>query len=89
MLRTESELSALPNLGKTLTDKLKLAGIDSPENLRQVGSEKAFLKLSTIDKHACLNMLYALEGAIQGIRWHNLSQERKSELKLFYNMTTR
>lgn len=42
MLRTESELSALPNLGKTLTDKLKLAGIDSPENLRQVGSEKAF-----------------------------------------------
>ncbi|WP_372481128.1 TfoX/Sxy family DNA transformation protein [Clostridium tagluense] len=30
--------------------------------------------------------LYALEGAVQGIRWHNLSGEIKDELKEFYNI---
>ena len=77
----------MPNLGKTLAEKLKLAGINKAEDLRHMGSEQAFIKLITIDKHACLNMLYALEGAIQNIRWHSLSQERKAELKDFYNMS--
>ncbi|WP_404813547.1 TfoX/Sxy family DNA transformation protein [Clostridium bowmanii] len=31
-----------------------------------------------------MNRLYALEGAIQGIRWYNLSKEIKNELKKFY-----
>ncbi len=31
-------------------------------------------------------MLCALEGAIQGIRWHGLSKERKEELKQFLKM---
>jgi DNA transformation protein and related proteins len=30
-------------------------------------------------------MLFALEGAIQGIRWHNLDKNRKTELTEFYN----
>ena len=32
-------------------------------------------------------MLYALEGAIQGIRWHDLSKEKKDNLRDFYNST--
>jgi hypothetical protein len=31
--------------------------------------------------------LYALEGAIQGIRWHNLPKARKEELLHFFNQT--
>ena len=89
MKKIDSELMAMPNLGQTLADKLKLAGIDKPEDLRHMGSEKAFIELSTIDKHTCLNMLYALEGAIQDIRWHSLSRERKAELKRFYDMSKR
>ena len=27
------------------------------------------------------NMLYALEGAIQGVRWHALPAERRAEVK--------
>jgi len=27
-----------------------------------------------------------LEGAVQGIRWHNLPKERKEELKEFFHM---
>ncbi|MBX4260419.1 TfoX/Sxy family protein (plasmid) [Clostridium estertheticum] len=29
-------------------------------------------------------MLYAIEGAIEGIRWHYLSDDIKQELKVFY-----
>lgn len=31
-------------------------------------------------------MLCELEGAIQGIRWHALDNDRKKELKEFYRM---
>jgi DNA transformation protein len=34
-------------------------------------------------------MLYAIEGAIQGIRWHDLEDSRKRELKEFFRMTNR
>ncbi|MBI2279874.1 MAG: TfoX/Sxy family DNA transformation protein [Bacteroidetes bacterium] len=52
-----------------------------------MGSENAIVKISTIENSgACINMLYALEGAIQGIRWHNLSKDRKKELNDFYRI---
>jgi DNA transformation protein and related proteins len=73
------------NIGSTLSDKLLSAGIDSIDQLKSVGSEDAFLRIRTIDPSACLNMLYALEGAIQDIRWHDLDLARKNELKDFFD----
>ena len=62
-------------------------GIKSESDLKKVGSENAIIKISTLENNgACLNMLYALEGAIQRIRWHNLDKEKKQELKDFYNI---
>lgn len=82
----ESELTQLPNIGKVVAEKLKEVGIDTPEELRKVGAEQAFIRLQTIDDGACLCMLQGLEGAVQGIRWHNLSPERKAELKAFFHL---
>ena len=79
-----SNLALQINIGKTLADKLKTAEIYDMEELKAIGAENAFIRLHTIDKSACINMLYALEGAIQGIRWHNLSIERKQALQIFY-----
>ncbi len=79
-----SNLTELPNIGKTLADKLIQAGISSPNELKTIGSENAFIRIKTIDSTACINMLYALEGAVQGIRWHALDAARKSGLKDFY-----
>ena len=73
----------MPNIGKILTDRLVKVGIDTPEKLKAIGSENAFIRLKIVDSGACLSMLCALEGAIQGIRWHNLDKVRKSELKAF------
>ena len=78
------ELSKLPNIGKRVEEQLNLIGIYSLEDLKQIGSKEAWLKIREIDKSACINRLYALEGAIEGIRWHNLSEEKKLMLKEFY-----
>lgn len=67
----ESELTQLPNIGKVVAEKLVQVGISTPEELKAIGTEQAFIRLQTIDETACLSMLQGLEGAIQGIRWHN------------------
>lgn len=89
MKTRNEELSNLPNIGKVLAEKLETAGIHTAAELKKAGAEKTFIKLKTIDKRACLNELCALEGAIQGIRWHNLDKSRKSELKEFFNQLKR
>jgi len=38
-----------------------------------------------IDVSACIHRLLALEGSIQGVKKTVLPQERKEELKNFYN----
>ena len=78
------ELTELPNIGKVLAQKLTEVDIKSPGDLISAGSENAFIRIKTVDPDACINMLYALEGAIQGIRWHNLTAERKRELTAFF-----
>ena len=80
------KLTEMPNIGKVVAKKLCQVGIATPEELRAIGTEQAFIRLQTIDETACLSMLQGLEGAIQGIRWHNLPRERKEELKEFFRM---
>ena len=55
------------------------------EELRSVGSREAWLRILQRDPSACIMRLSALEGAIQGIRWHNLYSETKESLKEFYH----
>jgi len=89
MTAQNNDLTTLPNIGKVLADKLKIVEIDSIEKLQSIGSENTFIKLKTIENDVCFNTLCALEGAIQGIRWHNLDKSKKEELKLFFEMTKR
>ena len=79
------ELSELPNIGKVLEKQLNDVGINTVDDLVNLGSKEAWLKIKEIDDSACLNRLMALEGAIQNIRWHNLSEEDKDNLRDFYN----
>lgn len=80
-----NKLSDMPNIGKTLEKLLIEAGIDSEEKLKKLGSKEAYLSIRKIDETACLSKLCALEGAIQGIRWHNLSEATKKDLKIFFD----
>lgn len=74
-------LQTLPNIGKVQVKKLNAIGIHTPEQLINEGTEQVFRKLLINDPGACLSELSAIEGAIRGIRWHDLPQETKLELK--------
>lgn len=79
-----ANLSELPNIGKVLEQDLIKAGIKTPVELKDVGSKEAFLRIWENDSSVCLSELYALEGAVQGIRWHGLDKAKKIELKKFH-----
>lgn len=80
----QEKLTDLPNVSKVLSGVLADAGISTPEELREQGSHEAFMKIKLRDPTACFCKLCALEGAIQGIRWHDLDPAVKEELRVFF-----
>ena len=78
------ELATLPNIAAKLEAQLAEAGITTIDELKSTGSREAWLRILARDPSACLMRLSALEGAIQGIRWHNLDDETKKSLREFY-----
>lgn len=79
------ELQSLPNIGKELERQLNEAGIGTIDELKKVGSKEAWLRIQAFDPSACIMRLSSLEGAVRGVRWHNLEPEVKAELKTFYH----
>ncbi len=80
-----SELTAMANIGQKLEAQLIEIGITTPDQLVATGSREAWLRIKAIDPSACLMRLSALEGAIQGLRWHHLDDTTKAQLKAFYH----
>ena len=80
-----AELTKLPNIAAKLESQLADAGIAAVEELQRLGSWEAWLRILARDPSACLMRLSALEGAIQGMRWHYLDTETKASLKEFYH----
>lgn len=80
------ELSEMKNIGNAVEKQLKDVGITTADELVDIGSREAWLRILEIDESACINRLMALEGAIQDVRWHDLSDEDKGKLKDFYRM---
>lgn len=74
------------NIGKKLEKMLVNVGINSPDELIKIGSVEA-TKLLKVEGVACYNKLYALEGAILGVRWHGIPKKHKQILKEEYDKT--
>lgn len=80
------ELTDLPNIGPVLAQNLLSIGVDTPETLKKIGAEDAWLQIRLrVDSGACLHQLQALAGAVAGIPKKDLSLERKTELKAFFD----
>jgi len=79
------ELTNLPNIAAKLERQLNDVGITTIEELRQIGSREAWLRILARDPSACIMRLSALEGAIRGVRWHSLDDETKASLREFYH----
>ena len=80
------KLSKLPNIGKVVEDQLNQVGIITEDDLKSIGAKQAWLKIQEIDESTCINRLLALEGAIQGVKKTELSDDVKSDLKEFYQL---
>lgn len=72
-------LEDMINIGEKLAYDLRKVGIETPEDLRAIGSIEAIKKLG-LSGPTCSNKLYALEGAILDIRWHGLDKNHKDAL---------
>lgn len=79
------ELSKLLNIGPVVEEQLNQVGITTYDQLKEIGSRQAWLKIKAIDDSACIHRLYGLEGAVQGVKKSQLSPEVKAELKEFYH----
>lgn len=77
-------LSKLPNIGAKVEEQLNAVNIFTYEDLKKLGAEKSWLMIQGIDPSACIHRLLALEGALQGVPKKLLPEERKAELKKFY-----
>ena len=80
-----SDLQRHSNIGAKIAEQLMAVDINSFEQLAQTGSRAAWLRIKAIDPSACLNRLMSLEGAIQNVRWHHLSNADKAALRAFYH----
>jgi len=81
-----SELLKLPNVGKVLEENLRAVGIETTEQLLEIGAKEAFRRVRLQrDPGACLHMLYGIQGASLGIPDKLLPADIKQELKAFFH----
>jgi len=74
-------LTQLPNIGPVLAEKLNQIGVNTYADLAEMGRVEALIRIGQTDITAFANMLYALEGAILGVRWHSIPKEHREKLK--------
>jgi DNA transformation protein len=78
------ELTSLPNIGAVVAQKLKAAGVTTPQQLKALGSVEAAVRLRALATRAedapCMSMLSGLEGAIRGVRWHVIPKHEREAL---------
>ena len=83
-------ISEMRNLGPACESDLNLAGIQTAEEVKQLGVEETFLRMLVGRKKlgkntSCCNAvyLYALHGAIHDIDWRAIPEEKKKEYRMF------
>lgn len=83
-------ISEMRNLGPACEKDFKAVGIETAEQLKDLGVEGAFIKmlLGRVEQGRsakCCNAayLYAIHGALHDIDWRDLPDDKKTEYKEF------
>lgn len=78
-------LKELPNVGPVAVEALRKVGIETPDQLREVGAKEAWLRIrAQVDPGACLHLLQGLEAAVEGVPKKLLTAGKRAELNAFY-----
>lgn len=73
------------NVGPKSAAWLRQVGVRTEAEVKELGAMEVFMKVKKAGFKPSLNLLYALEGAVQDCHWTALSTERKGELVLAVN----
>ena len=79
-----THVTALPNIGATLARRLASIGIETREDLANLGSVRVYQLLCETEQRrlpVCYN-LYSIEAALRGHDWRLLNCDDKTSLKL-------
>jgi len=77
-----SDLNTLRNIGPKSARMLEEIGVATVEDLRELGSVKAFIKLQfTFPDQISLNFLWAMHAGLLDRDWRDISEGEKSDLK--------
>lgn len=85
----KTSLLQRPNIGPKVAGELARVGIHTYEALAAVGSVEAALRIAAGRPHTGYNLLYALEGAVRGVRWHDIDRPELERLKAEYDRRRR
>jgi hypothetical protein len=81
MTKKRSELTELKSLGPTSEHWLNGIGVYTKRDLVRLGSIHAFRLMKESGFKVTLNLVYAMEGVILGVRWDELPGKLKAELQ--------
>ncbi len=69
------------NIGPVSMEWLRAVGTVSREDLERLGAVEAYRLIKAHGFNASLNLLYALEAALQDVHWTTLSPQTKANLR--------
>ena len=78
---SNKSIPTLPNLGPKSGALLARIGIICLEDLRAMGCVEAYCLLKAQGEPVSLNLLWAMYGALNGIKWTQISVETKADLR--------
>ena len=70
----------LRNIGPKSAAWLRQVGLRSLQDIADAGPVDAFMKVRRAGFKPSLNLLYALEGALQDVHWQEVPDARRTEL---------
>ena len=84
MSKSREPVSSLTNIGPTIAKRLAAVGISTRAELKRIGPASAFQLVSASCPNETISVcyyLYSLEGALRGLHWDSIGEERKDRLR--------
>lgn len=74
------DLLELRNLGMASVNILRAVGVNSYNDLAEIGAVGTYCRIKERGIHVSKVMLYALQGALMDVHWNDLPSELKEQL---------
>ncbi len=78
----QKQISDLKRLGPKSQEMLARAGIHTTEQLRELGSVEAYIRVKRVWAGTSLNLLWALESALTDMPWRQVAKIHRTSLLL-------